>query len=172
MGKVSEAIVPGGRMSLGYAGTLVKDIKASDFARLASGVQSNHPAFCMGHLANYPERLLDMMGRSDLAQPDQRYLDLFSAGKECRDDPDGTIYPPKDEIVKRFNDRYQVLLGVLAETSDETFAKPNPSPNKRFAEMLPTLGALANFLVGSHCQVHLGQLSTWRRFKGYGPAEM
>jgi hypothetical protein len=172
MGKLSDVIVPVGRMSLMYAETLVKDIKPADFARYAAGVKANHPAFCIGHLANYPERMLEFLGRQDVARPDQRFLDLFSAGKECRDDPDGSIYPSKDEIVGRFRERYQLVLGVLAETPDEVFFKPNPSPSKRFAEMLPTMGALASFLVGSHCQVHLGQLSTWRRFMGYGPAEM
>jgi len=172
MGQVADAIVPVGKMSLMVAGTLVKDIKPEDFARLANGVKANHPAFCLGHLATYPDRMFDYLGRKDLARPDQRYLDLFAAGKECCDDPSQSIYPSKDEIVGRFTERYQLLLGVLAETPDDVFARPNPSPNQRIVQVLPTLGAMANFMIGSHCQVHLGQLSSWRRFKGYGPAEM
>lgn len=172
MGRLSDVIVPVGRMSLASAEALVKDISAADFARFASGVKANHPAFCIGHLANYPDRLFEYLGRAELARPDQRFLDLFSAGKECVDDPESTIYPSKDIIVGRFRERYQSVLALLTETPDETLFRANPSPNKRITELLPTLGALANFLVGSHCQVHLGQLSAWRRFKGYGPAEM
>jgi hypothetical protein len=40
----------------------------------------------------------------------------------------------------------------------------------RMSEMLPTLGAAMMFMCGSHLQMHLGQVSSWRRAMGLGSA--
>lgn len=172
MGRYAEVIVPAGRLSLMYADNLLKGIKAEDFARMPPGVKLNSPAFNYGHLSNYPDRFFDMIGEKGLAQLNQNYLDWFSAGKECLDDPAGKIYPSMSEIVERFRSRYTVMLQWLEETPDEVLAAANPSPNERIRKLFPTLAAHANFVVGGHCQTHLGQVSAWRRVMGYGPAEI
>lgn len=152
------------RFSMGYAETLLKGVKATDFARKPRGIDTNHPAFLYGHLAIYPDRLCDLVSRPEAARPDQVFLDLFAAGKPCLDDPDGTIYPPMEVIVARFRSRYDAVLPVLAETPDEVFGKPNP--NERMRERFPTIGMAATFLVNGHMMMHLGQMSAWRRCMG------
>jgi len=168
MGVVADVIVPGGRAALGYGEMLLKGLKAGDFARMPKGVVTNHPAFCFGHLAIYPDRVLEMIGRGDLARPDARFVELFSAGKECVDDPTGTVYPPMEEIASRYRERYGVLLQAVGEVSDGVFAQKNP--NERMVERFPTIGAMVAFMVCGHCMVHHGQVSAWRRMMGYGSA--
>jgi hypothetical protein len=33
---------------------------------------------------------------------------------------------------------------------------------------MPTVGAAVNFMLGGHLQMHLGQVSAWRRAMGLG----
>ncbi|MDX2116319.1 MAG: DinB family protein [Planctomycetota bacterium] len=160
----SKILVPLNRFSLGYAQALLKDIKPADFARQPKGIDTNHPAFVFGHLAIYPDRLLEMLGRADLARPDAHYVDLFAAGKPCTDDPQGKIYPEMEQIVARFNTRYEALNPVLAEIPNEVFEGVNP--NEKHRDRFPTLGMFTAFLVGSHIMMHMGQVSAWRRCMG------
>lgn len=168
MGLISSAIVPGARLVLGYSEALLKDVKAADFARFPKGIHTNHPAFVYGHLAVYPDRVLEMIGRTDLASPDQHYVDLFSAGKECLDDASGTIYPSMEAIVARFKSRHEAALAALTETTDEVLARANP--NEKMRDRFPTIGAAAAFLFSGHMMIHLGQASAWRRIMGLGSA--
>jgi len=38
----------------------------------------------------------------------------------------------------------------------------------RMSEMFPTMGSAVMFMCGSHMQMHLGQISAWRRVMGMG----
>jgi len=156
------------RLMLGYADLVAQGVPADRFARMPEGVQTNHPAFVYGHLAIYPDRMLAMIDREELAQPDERFDALFAAGEECRDDPEGTIYPPMDEILGRFRERHEAAISAIASVPDEVLYRPNP--NERMASRFPTIGAAITFLLGGHAMMHLGQVSAWRRMMGLGPA--
>lgn len=176
MGQVADIIVRGGKASLGYAVRLLKDIRPEQFARQIDlggrRVRANHPAFCYGHLSLYPFNLQTMLGIEPTAPPAPgSWPDLFSAGQECRDDPDGSIYPPMEEIVAHFRDGYEALFASIAGLPDGAFEAPNPREG-RLREMFPTLGGFVNFMCTCHLMVHAGQVSTWRRCMGLGPAAM
>jgi hypothetical protein len=160
----ASILAPLCKFSLGYADVLLKDVPSAKFAVKPRGIDTNHPAFIYGHLALYPERLLDLIGRTDLAQPDATFTDLFAAGKPCVDDPAGTVYPAMDAIVGRFRTRYEAVLTPLAEAKDEVFHRPNP--NERMRDRFPTVGLACAFLVNGHLMMHLGQMSAWRRCMG------
>jgi hypothetical protein len=122
-----------------------------------------------GHLALYPDRVLEMLGRSDLAQPvPEGWDDLFGFKSACQHDPDGSVYPSLEEVVTRFKARHDTLVNALAEADDAALEKENPNENMR--DMFPTIGAQATFMVTSHAMMHLGQISTWRRCMGLGSA--
>jgi hypothetical protein len=160
-------LAPLARFSLSYAEMLLKDVRSTDFAKKPKGVDTNHGAFIYGHLALYPERLFDLVGQGALAKPDQKFMDLFAAGKPCLDDPLGTTYPAMEIIVARFRTRYEAVIPVLAETPDEVYHRPNP--NERMKDRFPTIAIACNFLVSGHILVHLGQMSAWRRCMDLGP---
>jgi len=153
-------------MALGFFEQALASIPAETFARKPEGVNTNHPAWIVGHLSIYTDTLLEMIGRSDLANPSAAKPDLFADGTECKDDADGAIYPPKDELVSLFFERINTALDALAETDDATLAKPNTA---FAAEAIPTVGGLATFLMGHHVMMHFGQVSAWRRMMGLGP---
>jgi hypothetical protein len=150
--------------STGYGQMLVADIPAEKFAHQPHP-QMNHPAFCMGHLAIYPDNALKLVGREDLARPEPIFDELFAAGVECVADPAGC--PSKDVIVDRYVERHEALAAALEEVGDAVLLQENPAEG-RFKAMCPTIGAALNFYANNHHMMHLGQVSAWRRAMGLG----
>ncbi len=161
-------VTPLARMSLGYAETITKDIPPERFGRRPDGVAANTPAWCLGHLSIYPERCLELVGREDLVDRDERFEEIFENGTEAIDDADGSHYPAKDAILERYARRHEALLEVLPSVDPAVFNAP--LPNERMRQRFPSIGHLLAFLMGSHAMLHLGQVSTWRRCEGLGPA--
>ncbi|RMF39461.1 MAG: DinB family protein [Planctomycetota bacterium] len=157
-----------------YAQRLLADIPPERFARLAvpGGVliQSNHPAFILGHLSLYPAKVLQLLGQdaSDVLPPAE-FERLFSRDATCVDDPDGSIYPPQSAIVERFNTGYARAIEAIRGAPDEQLYAPNPVDTP-MRQVCPTLGGLLAFYLTGHVMVHLGQLSAWRRMEGLPPA--
>lgn len=166
MGHIAQIVTAPFVLSRLYAEGVTKGIKAENFARKPEGIDLNHPAFNFGHLAVYPDRILEMLGRSDLARPDQKYIDWFSAGKPCLDDPGCKVYPGMEEIMVRFYERYDTVVEVVRACDDDVLLQPNPSQSERMRTFFPSLGMMLSFLLDGHCQTHIGQVSAWRRCMG------
>lgn len=154
------------RMTLGYAERLLADIPADRFAHMPVP-KLNHPAFNIGHLSLYPNRLFTMLGRADLVIEKPGYPALFQAGVECVEQ-DGR-FPSKDELVAYYLERYRAMLALLPEVTDDMLSRDNPIEG-RLREMFPTIGAAMCFMLNNHQMMHLGQISAWRRVMGMGPA--
>lgn len=172
---IGKQIAAAGQFSVGFGEAMLKGVKPEQFARLAVGkdgkpVQSNHPAWVMGHLAMYSSRCMDLLGlpQGVTAKP-AGWDELFKNGTECKDDPTGKIYPPMDAVTKHFLEGYKAVLAALPNVPDEVLNRPNPGEG-RMKEMLPTVGGVVCFLVTGHPMSHLGQVSAWRRFMGLGSA--
>ena len=167
-----------GRRSLIIGQLLLDDIPADRFARLPRGeggqtVQTNHPAFVYGHLSLYPARLCTALGDDATARTaaaPEGWEELFGSGKECRDDPEGSLYPAMPEIVDEFNRTHELALQALERADDAAFDRDNPHPAERMRKMFPTVGPMATFYIASHVMLHLGQVSAWRRMVGLGSA--
>lgn len=170
MGTTGVMVAHVGNVSLDYARRLLKSVEPATFARSATlgGVvlHSNHPAFVFGHLNLYACRVLGLLGLPEgSAVPPSEWGALFKAGVDCRDDPQGTIYPPMETLTRFFFDSYGAVLKALPDVGDEVFLRENPAEG-RMKEMFPTVGSAATFLVSSHIMSHLGQFSAWRRAAG------
>jgi hypothetical protein len=174
MGNISSIIVPGAKLGLVYTERLLADVTPANYARFARPgaveIKSNHPAFVLGHLTLYPARVMQCLNQPEgpTACP-SHYEDLFKNGVECQDDPDGSIYPPLDELKKCFVESYEAAIAAVESAEDDAFGHPNPGEG-RIREMFPTVGAAVAFYLIGHVQVHLGQFSTWRRAMQLPPA--
>ena len=174
MGQFADLINPATNMTLGYAEALLKNVEPRQFARLAAPagvvVHSNHAAWNYGHLAIYPARCFELLGRPGGAPPiPAAWHDLFKDGTACHDDVEGTIYPAMGDVTKAFFDGYRAVMAAMAEAPDAAFTRQNPTEG-RSRERFPTVGALLAFLTSGHLQMHLGQTSAWRRMMGLGSA--
>ncbi len=160
-------VVPMSTTALNLGQLLCGDIPAEQFGRQPEGVNCNTPAWIIGHLSIYPDRILEFIGREDLAQNDEKLTELFKNGSDSPDDPDGSYYPSKQMLLDRFAERTKVALDALATVDPEVLERENPIEG-RFREMFPTIGAMVAFMLGGHTMMHLGQISTWRRCMGLG----
>ena len=173
MGVVTEAIAADLEHILKGADRLGDPIAPEHFARFPVGkdgpVVTNHPAFVFGHLSLYPWWMLEAAGlESDGMLPPEGYLELFKAPVPCRDDPDGSIYPGKDELLGVFRRGYGRVVEALPGLDDARLG--DPTPIERFREKFPTLGGTLMFVFLGHTMMHIGQVSAWRRMMGYGSA--
>lgn len=174
MSGIASQIAGVAKPGLGMAQTMIKGVPADRFARFTKGegslVNANHPAFVFGHLAIYPTMMASMLGLdpAGVAVPDD-WEGLFKHGVDCLDDPESSIYPAMDEVVQRFTQTHDSIMEVLAGVSDEVLLSeiPEGTPMHGF---MPTVGAATSFMLTSHVMFHLGQVSTWRRCEGLGPA--
>jgi hypothetical protein len=153
-------------VTLEYAKAVLEPVPEGIFAHLFHP-QVNHPAFCVGHLAIYPNKALGLMGRSDLVVTLPFDETVFQDGAPCVEQ-DGR-YPGKEVLLPVFFDRYAAVVEALATFPEARLADANPMEG-RMREMFPTLGCALNFLFNNHVMMHLGQVSAWRRLAGLGSA--
>ncbi len=170
---IGEIIAESLQLSLRYAETLAVGIEPSHFGRLANVdgriIASNHPAWVYGHLCLYSPRVIeDLGGDAASIQVPEEWQPLFSQSSECQDDPQGTIYPHKDQLVDQLLRGYRAAEQTLRSTPDEVFSQLNP--NERMRSKFSTLGSMENFYTGGHFMIHMGQISAWRRMTGLGSA--
>lgn len=174
MGRIGEILAADATPGVLSARRLLNGVTPQNYARLARPggqvVQSNHPAFVLGHLALYPAKVLTRLGRpaGPTACPES-WTALFESGAECRDDADGRLYPPLDELTSHFFAGYEAAAKAVSAADDALLLSPNTAEG-RSREMFPTLGAVVGFYLSGHVMNHLGQLSAWRRCVGLGPA--
>ena len=161
----TDFIAHGLTLSLGYARALSEGIDADQFAHIPiPGL--NHPAFCFGHLALYPNRMFGFMGMHEHQIEFPFDEELFAMGAECVEQ-DGR-YPERDVIMNTFFKGYEHLLEVLPSVEHSVLERELPLEG-RLKQMFPYVGSAIGFMAGPHVMVHLGQVSMWRRAMGMGP---
>ncbi len=130
-------------------------------------VDCNHPTFIYGHLAIYPQMIMNAVGAEpgEAAVPES-YQELFMHGVACHHDPDGTIYPSFDEVRSNFVKAHDAVRTHLATLDDETLHQA--ISNEQLRNAFGTCDGMALFMLHDHYMFHLGQLSTWRRCFGLG----
>ncbi|MGH7243046.1 MAG: DinB family protein [Phycisphaerales bacterium] len=173
MGQVLEQIVAAAARGRGLAEKMLVGITPQQFARkphfeTTAGtkvIDCNHPAFVFGHLSTYPARALFALGE-DPAQvaPTDEFIALFKAGVECKDDPEGCIYPAMDKITGIFFANHDAAFARISKLDDAVMQRQ--TPDERYRQIFPTAGSAATFILTSHFMMHIGQVSTWRRCFG------
>ena len=174
MGQFGKIIADAAVLGPRYANRLCKDIPAEIFGSLAKTsdgtIDSNHPAFVIGHLCLYPAKVLELLKLpNDSIRASDHYQKLFSKDAKCVDDSVCQLYPGKEELMGTFDRAYQTAFEALHQIDDQLLLSENPvdSPIKTF---VPTLGALVGFYLGGHVMSHCGQISAWRRILKLPPA--
>lgn len=168
-------IAAAGQIGFNTATQMLDGIDPERFARLPLGeigvVPTNHPAWAYGHLGLYGPTVLKSLGDQDAAEKHaapKGWDALFGMGSECRDDPDGSIYPPMSKIVGQFTRSHEAMLAAIQAADDAAFEKAQP--NEKMRDRFPTVGASVAFMLTTHVALHVGQVSAWRRMEGMGTA--
>lgn len=165
----AAAICSPSRALLALGNALLIDVESKVGNKKPEGVDTNHPVFIYGHLAIYPDFILDAIGRSELKDPKSaEWHDHFMHGKDCVDCCDQ--YAPLDEVRAFWADRFETAINAVAEADESVFEQENPMEGLK--SRCTTVGEVANFMLVMHTSFHLGQMSTWRRCMGLGPASL
>ena len=151
--------------TIGYAEALLKDVDPGTFAHLPLP-NFNHPAFCFGHLALYPNRWLEFLGRGDEVHVLPFDADPYLAGAECVEQ-DGR-YASMEVITTAFFESHRNFAELAPGIDPLRFADEIPEGNP-YRPFFGLVGNAVTFMACSHTMMHLGQISMWRRAMGLGP---
>ena len=161
---IAEALMPGAHVSLHYAMSLAAEIPSDRWGESAI-TNCSHPAFNYAHLAIYPNRMLEILGRDDLCIDLPFDPELVMPGAECLED--ASCYPSKEEVLPLMEKGYNLVIELLPTLEEKELTSPNPLEG-RMAELFPTKGAMVGFMLNNHVMMHMGQVSAWRRAIGLG----
>ncbi|MBL8999668.1 MAG: DinB family protein [Phycisphaerae bacterium] len=164
-----ELILAPALRTRGYTEKLLVGIGADQAARKprvgGAIIDTNHPAFIMGHLGLYLARLMTITGQdpAPVAAPAE-WEALFKAGAECCDDPEGAVYPAFGALTSHYFSATERAIATLRTLPDSILLQPTPDEKAR--QNFPFVGVLVNFLLNNHVMMHMGQISVWRRCMG------
>lgn len=147
-------------MNLDYARRLVADIPDEKMAvQPAPGM--NHAAWILGHLARTCDFLLSQFDEPGLLPP--AWADLY--GRDTKPQPEREKYASKAELIAALERGHARVAEVLRSVDPKRLDEPPPL--ERVRVRLPTRRKMLVYMLVAHEQMHLGQLSAWRRAQGY-----
>lgn len=147
--------------TVAYGMKIVADIDDSRMAERPMGM--NHPAWLLMHLATTADYAASLLGGQGVCPVD--WNGRADTKKELT--TKRADYPSKEELVRGFEAAYENAAKLLQESSTDKLAQPQKLGF--FESELPTVGDMATFLLVAHPNIHLGQLSAWRRAIGKAP---
>jgi hypothetical protein len=148
--------------NLAYTKHLLADVHTEQTAKQPAEAV-NHPLWIVGHLATTSDIVAGhyLLGLS--RQLPESWEALF--GPQSTPVDDFGQYPPMNDLLTALHGAHAAVDQAARELKAEALA--DPTPFDRFRDRFPTLGhSLTHVLVG-HENLHLGQLSAWRRVLGF-----
>ena len=147
--------------TIGYAKQILADIDDASMCQQPAGL--NHPAWLLLHLSTAADYAASLLGGKGVCPADwNAKADTKKPLTQNRDD-----YPSKEELVSTFEAAFRNAADLYEKSSTEALSQPQKLGF--FETELPTVGDMATFLIIAHTNLHLGQLSAWRRATGKTP---
>ncbi|MEX0775269.1 MAG: DinB family protein [Phycisphaeraceae bacterium] len=147
-----------------YARRLIADLPDEKLA-FQPGPNMNHAAWVIGHLALTADRVTCGFTLGLASKLPAEWGPLLG-GKSTPTD-DRQAYPSKDVLWQAYDDAHARVVVAVQQLAPADLEKA--TPHEGFGQRFPTIGiALLHTMIG-HEQVHLGQLSAWRRVQGMPP---
>jgi hypothetical protein len=119
----------------------------------------NHPAWIFSHLNAYLPVIEAIIAGQEFEDPKEHPFGMLSQPAADR-----SIYALKDELVARFTTGHQRITELLQSADDAMLDQTINLP--RWKSIMPTAGIALPYLMLNHENLHLGQLSAWRRVQG------
>lgn len=148
-------------MTLGEAKKLVADIDCAHFAT-SPHLCAKHPGWVLGHLGGAAVMTANLLGKNlgDMTP----WMQAAMAAPEPKRD----LYGKKADLLAWLDKSHDAVIAGYKNISDAALAAP--FPEEKYRSFWPTLGDGIFYLMAYHEGYHLGQLSSWRRAAGFGPA--
>jgi len=150
------------KKNLDYGKRLVADLteKQMTLQPAPSGeAPSNHPAWVLSHLNVYmPLLSLVMDGKSFEDPKDHEF------GMQSKPLADASVYVSKDQLIGDYVASHEKIISQLESADLSVLETPVQLP--RWQTVMPTVGVCLPYLLCNHENMHLGQISAWRRIQG------
>lgn len=119
----------------------------------------NHAAWVLSHLKTYRPIIAQLIRGETFPDP----LD-HPFGMKSSPQADRSLYPSKAALIAEWESGRALVEAALRESTDAQWA--GPVSLARWAARWNSVGTGIPFLLLSHENMHLGQLSAWRRALG------
>ncbi len=147
--------------TIAYAKQITADIDDVSMCQQPMGL--NHPAWLLLHLATAADYASTLLGGPGVCPASWNALaDTKKPQTQTRSD-----YPSKEELLSTFEKAFRNAADLYEKKSTDELNQPQKLGF--FETELPTVGDMAGFLLVAHTNLHLGQLSAWRRATGKSP---
>lgn len=147
--------------TIAYAKQILADIDDAQMCEQPLGL--NHPAWLLVHLSTAADYAAKLLGGNGVCPASWNAMgDTKKPLSQNRAD-----YPPKVELINTFESAFQNAASLYQKLGEGELNKPQKLGF--FESELPTVGDMATFLIIAHTNLHLGQLSAWRRAIGKAP---
>lgn len=155
-----QSIVYAWDNGLRYALALLDDLTDEQML-LRPGGNMNHPAWILGHMSLYYPIVPALLKGGTFADPADD--DLFGfRGRGPQDDL--ALYGSKASQLERMSSGHEQVAQALLSANESDYQRPPSLP--RWADMYPTVEFMLPDLLLLHENIHIGQLSIWRRAAG------
>ena len=148
--------------NLDYAPKLVADL--TDLQMVAQPAAdpeapANHPAWVLSHLNVYVPIVAAIIEGKEIEDPKDHVFGMTS-----KPSTDPSIYASKSDLLNEFVSGHEQVVSLLESADDSVWTKPVKLA--RWEAVTPTAGIALPYLMLNHENIHLGQLSAWRRIQG------
>ncbi len=162
MSNIINGLLYAFKKNLEYAPKLVADLSEAQMtAQPAADVSApaNHPAWVFSHLNIYLPIIEAIIEGEEFEDPREHPFGMLS-----KPSPDRSLYAAKQELVETFVSGHEQIIGRLEASDDSVFDTEVKLP--RWQSLMPNAGIALPYLMLNHENLHLGQLSAWRRIQG------
>lgn len=156
----AESFVYAWDNGLRYAQALLEDVTDEQMV-LRPGGGMNHPAWILGHMSLYYPIVPALLNGEQFEDPADHELFGFRGRGPL---PDTQEYGSKAAQVARMVEGHEQVAQAILNATDEQVNRP-PSL-LRWAAMYPTVEFMLLDLLLMHENIHIGQISIWRRAAG------
>ncbi len=162
MSMAIEGLLFGWKKNSDYGPKLVADLAEEQMVAQPApkdAAPMNHPAWVFSHLNAYLPVIEAIIEGREFDDPRKHPFGMLS-----KPEADASIYRPREELVHEFESRHERVTSLLSQATEAILDQPILLP--RWTQVMPKAGIALPYLMLNHENLHLGQLSAWRRARG------
>jgi hypothetical protein len=151
-----NGLIFGWKKNQDYGCKLIDDLDEQQMTAQPANDAVNHPAWVLAHLNVYHPVIRSLIQGQSFEDPKGHEFGMQSKPLANR-----SVYPSKQELCDQWISGHQQITELLEAASTETMEQAMPL--ERWKAPMPTVGLALPYLMLVHENIHLGQLSAWRR---------
>lgn len=162
MSVIFEAIALGWKNNLDYGQRLVSDLSEEQMILQPAPegkAPANHPAWVLAHLNTYVPIVQALVQGEGFADPKDAPF-----GMQSKPETELNVYPAKADLLNDFVAGHERVADLL-KSADASILEQAVTLD-RWKNRMPTVASALVYLGMCHENLHLGQLSAWRRIQG------